>query len=222
MSVSENGAQARTAPRRAAPRRPRRSPESGERQRDAERSRELILAAATKEFAARGFAGARVASIAERAGVNQQLISYYFGGKHGLFDALRQQWLAREATIAASALPVEQVVAGYFDARAADPDGARLLLWQALGDTPGDVDFEAQQSDVSAAVEDLRRRQREGELSSEFDAEFILVVSWAALMAPTSLPHVVQAAYGADPGSAEFRERFLPQAQRLFKPRADG
>ena len=134
----QNGAQARPprGRRRAAPRRPRRSPEPGERQRDAERSRELILAAATKEFAARGFAGARVASIAERAGVNQQLISYYFGGKQGLFDALRQQWLAREAMIANPAMPVEQVVAGYFDARAADPDGARLLLWQALGDRP--------------------------------------------------------------------------------------
>ena len=36
------------------------------------------------EFSAKGFAGARVSEIAARAGVNQQLIAYYFDGKQGL------------------------------------------------------------------------------------------------------------------------------------------
>ena len=35
--------------------------------------------------ARQGLAGARVNDIADRAGVNKQLISYYFGGKEGLF-----------------------------------------------------------------------------------------------------------------------------------------
>ncbi len=200
---------------RGAPR-PRRSPEPEQRQRDAERSRERILAAATEEFAAHGFAGARVASIAARAGVNQQLISYYFGGKQGLFDALREQWLAREAAIADPELPIGEVIAGYFDAGVTEPAGARLMLWQALGDSPGDNRIEAQHDDVRQAVADLRRRQEAGELTKDYDAEFILLVTWAAAMTPTALPHVIHGAYGAEPTSAEFRDRFLPQLQRLF------
>jgi TetR/AcrR family transcriptional regulator len=206
--------------------RPRRAPDREHRQRDAERSREQILAAATEEFAAHGFAGARVASIAARAGVNQQLISYYFGGKQGLYDALRERWIAYEATIADPEVPVDQVIAGYFDAGAADPVAARLLLWQALGDSPGDARIDAQTEDIRQVVADLRRRQEAGELTKDYDAEFILIVCWAATMASVSLPHVVRGAYGAEPWSAELRNRFLPQLQRLFapapKPEPDG
>jgi hypothetical protein len=66
-------------------------------------------------------------------------------------------------------------------------------------------------------LKDIRRRQREGELASEFDAEFILIASWATAtaMAPIALPHLVRGAYGTDP--AAFRADFLPQLQRLFK-----
>lgn len=46
----------------------------------------MILAAAREEFAARGLAGGRTARIAERAGVNKQLIFYYFGSKRGLYN----------------------------------------------------------------------------------------------------------------------------------------
>lgn len=177
------------------------------------------MAAATEEFAAKGFAGARFASIAERAGVNAQLISYYFGSKQGLHDALRDKWLAEEAVISDPALPIDQVLAGYFDASIKHPDRARLLLWQALGDAPGDEAMAAQRLEVGSALEDLRRRQRDSELSSDFEAEFILLVSWAAAAAPITLPHVIRGAYDLEPDSAEFRQRFLPQLQKLFRGR---
>lgn len=58
------------------------------RQRDADRSREAILAAARAEFAALGLGGARVDRIAERAGLNKRLIYYYFENKDALFLAV--------------------------------------------------------------------------------------------------------------------------------------
>ena len=76
--------------------RPRRAPAGAERQRDADRSRRALLDAALEEFSLRGFAGARVADIARRAGVNKQLINYYFGSKEGLYLALQRAWLERE------------------------------------------------------------------------------------------------------------------------------
>ena len=45
------------------------------------------MQAARGEFAGVGYAGARVAKIAARAGVNKQLIFYYFGSKQGLYRA---------------------------------------------------------------------------------------------------------------------------------------
>src|SRR5580704_6068826 len=83
-----------------AARRPRRAPAGPERQRDADRSRRALLDAALEEFSLRGFAGARVADIARRAGVNKQLINYYFGSKEGLYLALQQAWLDREESFA--------------------------------------------------------------------------------------------------------------------------
>lgn len=47
-----------------------------------------IIAAARDEFARRGFDGARVDQIARRAGVNKQLLFYYFHSKRGLFSAV--------------------------------------------------------------------------------------------------------------------------------------
>lgn len=57
------------------------------RTRDADRTQQEILRAAMAEFSECGLGGARVDSIAERAGVNKRLIYYYFGSKEALFLA---------------------------------------------------------------------------------------------------------------------------------------
>lgn len=56
--------------------------------RDPERTRAVILAAATAEITAKGLGGARVDEIAERAGVNKRMIYHYFGDKDGLYLAV--------------------------------------------------------------------------------------------------------------------------------------
>lgn len=50
-------------------------------------AKSAILAAARHEFSIKGAAGARVNEIAERSGVNKQLIYYYFGSKDQLYAA---------------------------------------------------------------------------------------------------------------------------------------
>ena len=57
-------------------------------QRDLNRTRERIMAAALKEFAANGFAGARTDAIARRAHVNERMIFYCFESKEGLYRAV--------------------------------------------------------------------------------------------------------------------------------------
>ena len=53
-------------------------------------TREAILAAARSQFAARGFTGASLRSIAREAGVDPSLISHYFGDKSQLLVATMQ------------------------------------------------------------------------------------------------------------------------------------
>jgi AcrR family transcriptional regulator len=67
------------------------APVAEERQRNADRSQNTILAAARDEFAEHGLGGARMDRIAERAGVNKRLIYYYFEDKDRLFQAVLEQ-----------------------------------------------------------------------------------------------------------------------------------
>jgi AcrR family transcriptional regulator len=62
--------------------------------RDPGRTRAAILAAATKEFTAKGLNGARVDDIARRAGANKRMIYHYFGGKEGLYLAVLESTYA--------------------------------------------------------------------------------------------------------------------------------
>ena len=54
--------------------------------RDADATQKRILAAAQKEFASNGLAGARVDVIAERAKANKRMIYHYFESKEKLFQ----------------------------------------------------------------------------------------------------------------------------------------
>jgi AcrR family transcriptional regulator len=58
------------------------------RRRDAERTRANILNAATREFGALGFSGARIERIAKAAKCNIRLLYHYFGNKKQLYMAV--------------------------------------------------------------------------------------------------------------------------------------
>lgn len=51
-------------------------------------AREKLLVAGTELFATKGFAGVSIRELASAAGVNSALISYHFGGKEGLYEAV--------------------------------------------------------------------------------------------------------------------------------------
>jgi len=63
-------------------------PSTGVATRNAEQTRQEILAAATAEFAAKGFMGARIDKIANRYGGSKNMIYHYFDSKDGLFTAV--------------------------------------------------------------------------------------------------------------------------------------
>lgn len=56
--------------------------------------KEKLLQAATALFADEGYDRVSIRKIADAAGVNSAMISYYFGGKQGLYDAVIKTQLA--------------------------------------------------------------------------------------------------------------------------------
>lgn len=61
------------------------------RKRDPEKRQRELLLAARQEFSEHGLSGARVDDIVNRAGVNKQLMYYYFGDKETLYEKVLEQ-----------------------------------------------------------------------------------------------------------------------------------
>lgn len=207
---------ARRRKKAAEERRPRRAPPPEARQRDAERSRERLLAAALDEFSAHGFAGARVNAIAERAGLNPQLINYYFGGKDGLYRALEQRWLEQEATLTDPDSPLEDLLEAYLRASFADPRMSRLLLWAGLEHDTADERLPGASGEPDDLAE-LRRRQADGQIMSELDPSLFELALMGATLAPIALPHVVRRLTGLDPSDPAFQDRYAEQLRRIVR-----
>src|ERR1700751_1429316 len=105
------------------------------RRRDPEATRKKLLTAARREFASRGLAGAPVDDIAERAGVNKQLVYHYFGDKDALYLAVLE-WVyeeirAQERKLNLEGLPPERairkLIESSFDHLSSHPDFIVLL-----------------------------------------------------------------------------------------------
>ncbi|WP_329084258.1 MULTISPECIES: TetR family transcriptional regulator [unclassified Streptosporangium] len=100
---------------------------------DAQATRERLIKAAAREFAAHGIAGARTERIAKAARANKAQIYHYFKSKEGLFDAVFDALVVqttREVPMDPDDLP------GYagrlFDGYEEMPEVSRLAAWYRL------------------------------------------------------------------------------------------
>ena len=82
-------------------------------------ARDKLLSAGTELFAVQGFAGVSIRELATAAGVNSALISYHFGGKAGLYEAVvtaqYERLVGKFEAIAASTAPMEEKIRMYAD-----------------------------------------------------------------------------------------------------------
>jgi len=108
-------------------------------------TRAALMAAGRHAFAGRGFDGASVRDITREAGVNLGAITYHFGSKRALYEAVLTSGLTpmveRVGTVAMGpGTPLDRldaVVDVFFDHMGANPDLPRLLLQEvAAGKQP--------------------------------------------------------------------------------------
>lgn len=127
--------------------------------RDPDGTRARIMEAALAEFAANGYAGARVDRISRRAKTFDRMLYYHFGNKEALFRLVLERsyedlWAAEETLALAGAEPVEgirQLIAFTWHYYYEHPEFIRLLNSENL-----------------QRGRNLRKAARVGKLSSPF------------------------------------------------------
>ena len=197
----------------------RRAPAPHERQRDPERTKAKIIEAAIEEFSAKGFTGARVSEIAARAGVNQQLIAYYFDGKEGLYREIGRRWRSYEADEFPDDMDPVELIKHYVRASVDLRQGSRMLAWEGLADTGEDVDAEeARERDarLQHEVEQIRARQLAGAMNDRIDPAALHLIALAAANALTVYPQLARGVFGVRAITPELVEHYAEQLALLL------
>jgi AcrR family transcriptional regulator len=136
---------------------------NAERTRDAERTKEAILAAAEDRFARLGFEGTTLQQIGEAAGVARSTPAYFFGSKEALYDAVLVRVVARGQEAMARAYAnldgertaedaVESYAGALLDFLGHDQNFLRLIQREALGDGSRLAEFFRRSVDEAVAA----------------------------------------------------------------------
>ncbi|MDX3194766.1 TetR/AcrR family transcriptional regulator [Streptomyces sp. MN03-5084-2B] len=191
-----------------------------ERQRDKERTRADILAVATREFADKGYTGARVDEIAARTSTTKRMIYYYFGGKEQLYLAVLEQAYsalrASEQQLDVEHLEPEdalrQLAALTFDHHEAHPDFIRLVSIENIHRAE-----HLSRSEILAGLADpalggisriLERGRKAGLFRDDVDALDVHMVISSFCVFRLANRHTFQAIFGRDMLDPARREHY--------------
>lgn len=151
-------------------------------------TRQRILDAATTEFAAFGFAGARMDRIAATAPANKSQIYAYFGDKETLFDLTLERVLTNGAhAIEVSQDDLPEYAGALYDHLQLHPELFRLALWRQL---------ERPESAAPAEIESWQAKRRgveaeqaSGRIRADMPAGDLLALVLAITQARHLAPH---------------------------------
>lgn len=189
--------------------------------RDAARTRTVILEGAMAEFTAKGFAGARIDAVAERAGVNVRAIYQHFESKAALFDAVlgdsvrrrHEQLLAELVGLVDANERFAEVVPLFRRVLADSPGWARLMAWKELSE---DLDVDVEDIYSAADRQALYRREMalfdaardRGYLPPGLDSDLLLLALTALAAFPWFVRPLTLLVTGNPPESPAFLARW--------------
>ena len=186
--------------------------------RNPEATKARILDAAVGEFAAHGFAGARVERVARRAATNIRMIYAYFGSKDSLFDAALVDSVR---SMAAAVPPTTEDLPGWagrlFDYHGRAPAAMRISLWAQLERPQAASEpmesYLAKTAQVAAAA------------SSPLPAVDLLTIIYAVAQAWYLTPVGLLSADGSDPSNdvriAAHRAALVTAIRRMVEGQAE-
>lgn len=187
-------------------------------------TRERILQSAEREFASRGFQGARLSQIALGAGTSVPLLIHHFSDKQGLYRAVVDRLVAKIVAVgqrAAESRSSEDELSGLSEGVRAlaqlDPVGI-LLLHQVLSSSPHQCEesLGPLREVREQVVRQLHRAKRTGGLPREAEPELLALALVGALLYPVLAAPTVQAVWSVDPAPLEWRTRLARQVLLLL------
>jgi TetR/AcrR family transcriptional regulator len=175
--------------------------------RDAARTRQRIFDAAVVEFSAKGFAGARMDKIADRAQINKRLIYLYWGNKQQLYAAILSEKVSGLHEIFAGAAgPPGHRLVRYFEGARKDPSLVRLSEWEALTLKRTIMAGDERREAFRANVETVAKDQEDGLVTQAIEAKYLLLVFMALTGFPIAFPQNVRMITGLDWTDPAFQE----------------
>lgn len=155
-------------------------------------ARQKIIEAAAVLFANEGFHGTSTRDIAKASGLNLSLISYYFGGKEGLYKTVIQEFVFHafsqiekvinefeqdEVSIKSIRQAFQSLVNTLVDLRVANPHMAKILTREKLAGLPFSREIhESMMTKVGEKLEFIiTRGQRAGMVSKKVNPQFVVI-----------------------------------------------
>ncbi len=185
-----------------------------------------ILKAAFAEFAAHGFAGARVGRIAGASRTNKQLIYYYFGSKGGLYrrvlEGVYEEVLEAERSVPKD---LEHDLLYWMEFHHEHPHLLRLLEWDGLGGARGARGGGKARQMWRASLARIDANQGVAGWPPGFHGAQTLIACLALATWPIAFPQVCRQITGMDPGDPRFvrdRRRFIGEFVRGLSSRKGG
>ena len=151
--------------------------------------RRLLLAAAVRVFARKGFHTCRVGDVAEEAGVAHGLLYHYFDSKDAVLETIfRETWadLLRvlrdiEDSRDSSREQLRQVAATVLRTWRHDPDLVRVLVREVARGPQLQQEVEEIAEAFAAIARIIEQGQERGELRADLDARLASVIFYGAL-----------------------------------------
>lgn len=172
--------------------------------------RQRLIEAAESEFTQKGFDGASVLSIANRAGVKQPLLNYHFGSKEGLWRAVVENAYAGSLAAsrqAADALDrsdplarLQAALRAFAVSNILHPAAHSLVLMEVAQDGPRlDWLVDNYMKPFHEKLDALIAECHAAELLKPYPAEHASVMMTAMLTAVQSATHLLKRLYGVGP-----------------------
>jgi TetR/AcrR family transcriptional regulator len=182
-----------------------------------------ITNAARKEFALKGYAGARMESIAQIAGINKELIYHYFRSKEHIFQEVRGRHRtdvltddARLGCAEDSQDSLNDLFAWRFDTATRHMEWVKLLTWEAAqgGDAkvPGE---DSRQEGLQRTVDKLREAQQGGRIANTFDPRLLQLAVFALATYPLAYGQITRMVTGKSPSDPSFQQEWREFLQQL-------
>ena len=188
--------------------------------------REKLLDAATSFAIERGLDGASIRDIADRAGVSSAMISYYFGDRRGLHEAMFQRAITTMATQFEAALEhpddgldtLDTLFRIHATAMAANPWLPRLIAREVLG---SETDFRERfqelvgEHPLRLLKDVVGRAVEEGRIRADLDPVLCVITILSLTAFPFLSGPLIEGPLGIEMDDA-FRDRLIAHNREII------